>query len=106
MDMPLAEALKTMTLNDFCAMLAGYLRTHEVIVEDPRDRNLSIKDVARLVGVSVSTVRRLIDDGEIPDGETSIGRGGRKLWSYRSIQGAILQHQKKPERKGYERRRS
>lgn len=94
MDTPLSEAMQTMTLGDLCATLAGYLRTHEVIVEDPRDKNLSIKDVARLIGVSVSTVRRMIDDGVIPDGETSIGRGGRKLWSYRSIQPAILQHQK------------
>lgn len=95
LDMPLSEALKTMTLNDLCAVLAGYLRTHEVIVEDPRDKNLSITDVARLIGVSVSTVRRMIDDGVIPDGETSIGRGGRKLWAYRSIQPAILQHRKR-----------
>ena len=95
MDTPLSEALSTMTVNDLCATLADYLRTHEVIVEDPRDRNLGIKDVARLIGVSVSTVRRMIEDGVIPDGETSIGRGGRKLWSYRSIQPAILQHQKR-----------
>ena len=95
MDTPLSEAMQTMTVGGLCEVLAGYLRTHEVIVEDPRDRNLSIKDVARLIGVSVSTVRRMIDDGVIPDGETSIGRGGRKLWSYRSIQGVILQHRKR-----------
>ncbi len=106
MNMPLGQAMNTMTLHDFCAVLAGYLRDNEVFTEDPRDRNLDIKDVARLIGISVSSVRRLISDGVIPDGETSIGRGGRKLWSYRSIQGAILQHQKKLECKGYERRRS
>ena len=95
MDTPLSEAMQTMTVGGLCEVLAGYLRTHEVIVEDPRDKNLSIKDVARLIGVSVSTVRRMIDDGVIPDGETSIGRGGRKLWAYRSIQPAILQHRKR-----------
>lgn len=95
LDTPLSEAMQTMTVGGLCEVLAGYLRTHEVIVEDPRDRNLGIKDVARLIGVSVSTVRRMIDDGVIPDGETSIGRGGRKLWAYRSIQPAILQHRKR-----------
>ena len=80
MDMPLNEALNTMTVGGLCEVLAG---------------NLSIKDVAKLIGVSVSTVRRMIADGEIPDGENSIGRGGRRLWSYRSIQPAILQHQKR-----------
>ena len=95
LDTPLSEAMQTMTVGGLCEALAGYLRTHEVIVEDPRDRNLSIKDVAKLIGVSVSTVRRMIADGEIPDGENSIGRGGRRLWSYRSIQPAILQHQKR-----------
>lgn len=94
LDTPLSEAMQTMTVGEFFSQMKDYLKEHEVVVEDPRDRNLSINDVARLIGVSVSTVRRMIEDGMIPDGNTSIGRGGRKLWSYRSIQPAILQHQK------------
>ena len=93
------DALEILTFQEFCGVLKNIFRHGSMIDEDIRDRNLSIKDVAHIIGVSVSTVRRMVEDGIIPNGETSIGRGGRRLWSYRSIQHVVLEHQNKVKRR-------
>lgn len=63
-----------------------------ISADDPRDRNLSIKDVAKLVGTSVSTIRRDIKCGKFPKGEHISER--RVAWAYRDIEPHILQHKK------------
>lgn len=92
--MPLKDVMNTLTLEELCETMADYFRENNVIAEDIHVRNLDINDISKLIGVSRSTVRRMIADGILPDGTTKIGGGGRKLWSYKSIQHLILQKQK------------
>ncbi|BDF78600.1 helix-turn-helix transcriptional regulator [Pyramidobacter piscolens] len=95
--------LSEMSLADLYSGLVRFLESRDLVIvpktaltkkkEDIRDKNLTIRDVAKQIGVSESTVRRMIDAGTLSPGTKVDGRRAVR-WSYQDIEPCILQHQK------------
>lgn len=52
-------------------------------VDGPAADLLTLEEVAKLLGFGVATLRRLITDGEFPDGITL--SPGTKVWDWRAV---------------------
>lgn len=78
---------------DQCIAASAASDVSPIDKDDPRDKNLSIDDVAKYTGISEPTIRRKIKAGAFPAG-TRIS-AGRVAWAYRDIEPHILQYQKK-----------